>query len=90
MDLFETLLELFSGGLTGAISNIILVIAVAFVAVKIKKFLKKKTFESSLQQAKDERLDQIKENQTKDNVQADSEKELDNWRKEVRDGRKKD
>ena len=89
MDLVKTLIEFFSGGFTGAISNIILLVMIAIITVKIKRFLKKKTLENSQQQAKNERTDQIKDNQIKDTVQADDEKELDNWRKGVRDGRKK-
>jgi hypothetical protein len=89
MDLFKTILKLFSGGLSGAVSNFALLVGVVIATYKIKKILKKKTLESSLDQAKDERTSQIKQNQTKDSAQAVDEDDIDTWRKEVRNGRKK-
>jgi len=87
VELTQTLVGLFSGGLTGAVSNLILLVAIIILAVKVRSFLKKRTLESSKQQAKDDRSSQIKDNQTKDNAQAEDETNLDNWRKEVRDDR---
>jgi predicted lipid-binding transport protein (Tim44 family) len=90
VELTQTLVGLFSGGLTGAVSNLILLAAIVILAVKIRSFLKKKTAEDSQKQAKDDRSSQLKDNQTKDNAQADDETDLDNWRREVRDEREKD
>ncbi len=85
-ELVTSLLGLFSGGLSGGISNIILLAALVILGYKILSFFKKKVHESSKKQALDDRSEMVSDNKSKDITQSEDEKSLDQWRKEIRRG----
>ena len=84
-EILTTLIGLFSGGATGAISNLILLVALVITAIKIRRFLRERASGGSKKQARDDRWEVVSRNKSKDLTRQSDEESLDTWRKRMRD-----